>query len=381
MKSAIFMLILLCFGGLCFPEEATTAEIEKASQREVPARYYLELAKVHQRYGMKKEAIQAYEKAIATETDAREKGRYYTSLAQLYLDMKKPAEAATVFEKAIEKAANRKEKMQLYMEIAKVYRRVGHFEKAEEALKQAVAQSENERERRRAKRLLFDFYRRQGSMDRVVAELEQKLKENPGDTETLEELAQVYYEVERKPQKAIPLLEKALELKPADSNLMQQLASLYQSQKEPRKAAALYEKLLKTGDQKRNKHYFEMLCYLYNEAGEEEKAQQYAERLLKENPDDPLIHIRLARLYERTNMPHKVISQYQQAIEKATQSQRKEVFQMQLANYYLRPGKSEEGIELLKLLAEKASSASIRKTAGRKLSTLQKKLSQPPIQE
>ncbi len=49
------------------------------------SKYYMELAKVHQRYGFNDEAIEMYKKAIETETDETEKNRLLMNLGRAHL--------------------------------------------------------------------------------------------------------------------------------------------------------------------------------------------------------------------------------------------------------------------------------------------------------
>ena len=350
MKYLMLSVILMSVALSSFAENRTALKPGRR-KREIPARYYQELAAVHQKYGMNQQAIQAYEQALELEQNKRTRRVIMVETAKLYLDLAQNEPAAELFQKAVAETEKAVEKGMLLLQIADQYYQKKDFARYENTLQRVIALDKDLPQRGQAKRKLLQLYKQQHRIQETIFRLEALLKSDPGDTETLQDLVTIYIEIERDSKKALPYLEKLSELNQDDRRAAMQLASMYKTHKLYNKAIALYQQRLERGDPREARFCREMLVGIYLELNDEKQAAKYAAEMLKQDPGDPFINHRLAMLYSRSAFSDKAAGYYRKAIAGADLPRKKFGLQRQLAEFLLRAKKNGQARELLREMA------------------------------
>jgi len=357
-------------------DDTVPAETEQKRRREIPASYYYELARVHQRYGMNNQAATAYEKAAELEKDPNVRGGILLDLTRLYIDLGENEPASKTIQRALEEKKNDIEKAKLLLEIAEIYHRQKNFIQYENILQKIIALDQKPPQRRQAKSKLLELYRQQHRIEELILKLQKLVRSNPADTESLEDLAMIYIEIERDSKKALPYLERLVEVNPGDRRATMQLGSLYKMHKLHAKAIALYEKQLHNADPKQAEFYRNMLIGTYLELNDRKNADKYADQLLADNPDDPLLNHRLAMIYSRFMIAEKAVPYYRKAIAGTELPRQKTGLQRQLAEFLIRADRTDEARKLLEEMASSDDKAAGRYAANR-LKSLEKEDPEP----
>ncbi|MFW6161490.1 MAG: tetratricopeptide repeat protein [Planctomycetota bacterium] len=285
------------------------------AEKELPASYYAELARVNHSYRQLDEAIRLYQKAIELEEDATRRAGYAGSLAEIYVAQDEHAKALPLLRQAVEAATSASTRSRYRMLMAQIAEAADDFDAAEAAYKEALAAARHDFERSAALRKLLALYQRAEKLDEIIARHEQSVAQNPEDTESLELLATAYTTVARDRDKAIAVLAQLAEVRPQPLTL-RRLASAYQSAGRQKEAIATYEGLLEK-DPQNHAYYCERISQLHAAAGDQDAALTWARKIAAKSPDDPHAATRLARLLVRLGQPKEAIAEYERAAAKA----------------------------------------------------------------
>ena len=180
------------------------------------SKYYLELAKVHQRYGHFDEAIEMYEKAIEAETDESEKNKLKIGLGRSYLLANRAEDAEKTILEALEAERDIEKKADYYLNLGEVYETLNRSDKAIEAYEFVLGNCTDNILNHTARQKLTKLLKSNGTLKEYVSLLEKKLEEDPEDIMVMECLARAYSINETNNEKILPLYEKLFDAKPGD---------------------------------------------------------------------------------------------------------------------------------------------------------------------
>ena len=329
------------------------------------SKYYLELAKVHQRYGHFDEAIEMYGKAIVTETDDSEKNKLKIGLGRAYLHANRAEDAEKTILEAVETERDTEKKAEYYLYLAEVYETLNRVDKAIEAYEFVLGNCTDNINIHTARQKLTKLLKGNGTLKEYVSLLEKKLEEDPEDIMVMECLARAYSINETNNEKILPLYEKLFDAKPDDRQISSDLIRLFRQSGQYEKAVEVHLKLMESDPDSPKKIYYERISDLYLESGNPEEALIWDERSLAEDPDNAYTCLRVAERYAELKKEDKALEMYISAIAKTQREGDKELISLELVDFYI----DLEDLEKAKNLATEVLNSSNDPQIKRELQT------------
>ena len=159
---------------------------------------------------------------------------------------------------------------------------------------------------------LAELYQVMGENDQALELLDRLVKSGVSDTQTLQKIGQIYYDL-KKFQDAVEVLELASQKTRDDINVKELLAKSYSQTEQPFKAITIYEYLLKTQPTVWQ-HYLEMgeQYEILNDYDQTISKYKMVQKLI---PEGITGYWKLGNLYRKLNRCDEAIEQYEKVIE------------------------------------------------------------------
>lgn len=328
-------------------------------------RYYIELARVHQRYGFYEDAIAMFKKAIETQTDAKEKKRYSVSLAKAYLLAGRIDEAEKSFKQLVDNEKDREKKGEYCLLLAQAYEELNKWEKARDAYEFVLRNCIGDIQRRTAHTRLIKLLKEKGGLKDYIKKLEKRLKDDPDDLKTTACLAHALTSGENAYAKALPLYEKLFAADPADRTTANRLVQLYRHAGRNEDAAGVYIKLMDASPGASKRYYYERISGLYDEAGNHKEALKWDLRAIELEPDNAYAYLRAAEKCKALDDRKNAEKMFLKAIEKMSRDEEKQLVSLKLLDFYI----DTENYETAKALSDKLLSAPLDERIAKEIRT------------
>ena len=297
------------------PETGDLWEIPK--DENLPGKFYSDLADVFMRYAKFDSAQALFEEALDRETNDEYKSLYFSKLAEIATRLHKNEEAASDYEKAVELTQNADNKKKYYRDLARIYAIIGQPDKAVGAYQFLYDQEEDKSKQATLKRQLYQAYQSAGKIEDLISKYEKELQQNPESIPALEELVMIYSQITKEPAKAVPCLEKLASIvKPPDNRTyLNQLASKYAQLNLFDKQAGILLQIAEQVPESQRLGYVIRVAQIYGQAGNADKAKEYAEKALQMKPDDVSTLLQVAYAYVPLKQNEKATELFDKAIE------------------------------------------------------------------
>lgn len=214
---------------------------------------------------------------------------------------------------------------QRYKDLAGIYNRSDYADRAITEYQKAIAADPGSLFLRVQ---LAELYWRVSRVEDAVNEIQAVLKENPNDLQAHRLLARIYFSSMGESNSASPtpgMLEKAIaeleavhRLDPDDADSALMLGRLYKADNQPKKAEALFEKILSDNPESRN--VLVNLTQLYFDQGDYDKIISLLENVPEGRMDPALLYL-LGESYAQTRDLKKAEDAFKKALDKEPDSE------------------------------------------------------------
>ena len=345
MKFKYPTIIFLLFSALTAILKCQASENENAVAKPT-SKYYVELAKIHQKHGFYNDAIECYKKAIVLESGEEERQKLGIGLGGLYLLSGDLEKAESIVLKVIESEKNPEKCAEYYLLLATICEKTGKHDKAIGWYQFVLNYSNDYLFINTAKQKMINLLKEAGKFEEYVASLEKKVAENPEDIRALECLAFAYSTDDIYSEKAQPVYEKLFSLKPDNRAIANRLIEMYKHSKEHEKAAAVYIKLMEASPKIMNRFYNERIAETYSESGNYKEALKWGKKALDEDKDNPYSYLKVAEACQALEEYNEAEKMYHVALKKLGREDDKESVSLKLIDLYILMGKQDEARKL-----------------------------------
>ncbi len=306
---AAFCLLSICFWVSQYPVLAAEPSVSPPVDPLVPKREITQesgtvpewkmrwdKARQYARTGDYGNAVQEYEKLLI-EKHGLEEAQW--ELAKIYIKLGELDKSAAVLELLLESAP---EKLEYLESLASIMSSKGHIDRAVDLHKQVLLKEpENTTALYGVVKGLFELGRKKDSLPF----LERLHRNKPDDARVREDLASLYYDLERYPE-ARPLLVDIAQDKDAPLSILLMTAKVHNSLGLDNLAMIYWQRVLAIDPQ--NYEANEQLANYYDRAGQGDKALEHFLILLAATPDNP-------ELLKRVGMLQMSMGRYDQALQ------------------------------------------------------------------
>lgn len=331
-----------------------------------PGQYHYDLAKVHERYGKKEATGAAYAKASEMAKNPTLKSRILAEWGQWLVKNGKSEEGVKRMREAFEATKDNRAKCRQALSLARALEKARKPEEAATLYEYVMANAEDKWLKSQAQRQYFSAYKRAGKLKELVKRYTDRLVKNPKDEAALQALFYINTRLVSKPKEAMKYGEQLAKLKPGDTQVTRQLADLYLRSGASDKAVSLFEFLAKA-DPKQSRYYYGRIVDAYLKKKQNDKALEWAKRLLEQDKKSSYAWSRLGSTYMRAGKNAEAVDAMKEAVKVAKTDYERESHMLQLAGVYTRLKKDHDAILLYGKLAETAKSQFVKKRAKREL--------------
>ena len=333
--------------------------------------FKLDLARVYRQYHKYEEATKLFKEALKGAPADERKGRILNEFGDLLQEEGKRAEALAAFEQALPLLKNPYERTALYEKIANISQEAGKKEKAIAVLKKMIHESQEPWQRTMARQRLFQIYAEEKRLDAEIEKLQAQLEKHPDDAETLQTLAEVFRDVKFDIDQSTKYYERPAKVKKDDRDVLQRLSECYEQGQKFDKAIALVKRMLEKYPMEKQAWY-ERLIMLHQQAGQKEKAIEWAEKLAAVMPNDVYAQQRLIDVYLDAGKLEKARKRYEKLLGQQMEAYMKDQVHLHFAYALDRTGHRKEAGRIFTIVANDGSSSEVRTQARNELERFKK---------
>ncbi len=215
-----------------------------------------------------------------------------------------------------------------------------------------------------------------GTLPEFIKTLAAKTEAEPKNTFLLLELASAYAAA-RDDERALPLYERLRKISPDNPHVLQALERIYSAKGMHAQRVALYEELLAQGEDGDVAHSIvSPLLAAYRGAGQTDKAQALAQRLLARQALPSGVLQAIASFYQESGEVDKSIAVHKRLVDAVAPEAGKSSLQLELARLLVKQDRREEARQLLDALLAAKPDGYVRSEAMRLDSELLRKTGQ-----
>ena len=318
--------------------------------------YYAELANVNMRYGEHQKAVELFTKAIELSGENIDAGVAY-GLGKAYMALGDTDKADAVFLLPVETMEEHRRTSYL-VTIAGLYKGEQRYEKAEETL--LLAQKyckDDDNAVMRVTTELLELYKGTPLGNKAIAAYEERLKKNANDAEAMKALLNLYL-YDSNLDDATKMAERYSKARPDDIAALNDLNFFYITTMDMPKVLDTTQKLIEK-DPDNKTTYYNQIIYLYNNSGELEKVEEWADLAAKDGIRSGSTYAALADSYIKAELKDKALVCYKKAMEATPTNNR---YRYQYARLLDQTGKTTEAKAIFEELS-KLNEANVRHLA------------------
>ncbi len=193
-----------------------------------------------------------------------------------------------------------------------------------------------------ARRHIVRLVKKVGHLRAYVKAQEKAFAQTPPDLEAGRLLVEAYLS-EKQDREAVRVLTVLLKLRPGDREALRELATAHERLGEEEKVIATLKRLIAV-DPKNSREYYAKMATAAERSGSSTAALSYAELSVKQDPSDPLAHVRLGDLYLSQGRPDEATRAYRAAL---ALDDRISIVYFKLSELVSQKGENEEALRLL----------------------------------